>query len=97
LHIAEAKQHNIDFFIASFNGDYSFEEIEYLNKYSEKLEELIMGADFMTDEEKENLFINKITYSIKSDAINEAFTCGNGDVEGLIGDTNPVLMLKETR
>jgi len=68
-----------------------------LNKYGDKLEELIMGADFMTEDEKEELFINKITYKIKSDAINEAFTCGNGDVEGLIGDTNPVLMLKETR
>ena len=68
-----------------------------LNKYGDKLEELIMSADFMTEEEKENLFINKVTYNIKSDAINEAFTCGNGDVEGLIGDTNPVLMLKETR
>ena len=70
---------------------------ELLNKYSDKLEALIMSADFMTDEEKEELFVQKVTYSIKSDAINEAFTCGNGDVEGLIGDTNPVLMLKETR
>jgi len=68
-----------------------------LNKYSEKLEALIMSADFMTEEEKENLFVNKITYNIKADAINDAFTACNGDVEGLISDTNPVLMLKETR
>jgi hypothetical protein len=56
-----------------------------------------MSADFMTEEEKEELFVNKVTYNIKSDAINEAFTVGKGDVEGLISDTNPVLMLKETR
>lgn len=68
-----------------------------LNKHSEKLEALIMSADFLTDEEKENLFVNRVTYNIKTDAINEAFTVGNGDVEGLISDTNPVLMLKETR
>ena len=70
---------------------------DLLNKYSEKLEELIMSANFMTDEEKEELFINKVTYSIKQDAINEAFTVGNGDVEELIDNINPVLMLKETR
>lgn len=68
-----------------------------LNKYSEKLEELIMSADFMTDEEKEELFIEKVTYSIKPSAIDEAFTSGNGNVEDLINDINPVLMLKETR
>lgn len=70
---------------------------DLLNKYSEKLESLIMSADFLTEEEKEELFVNKITYNIKSDAINEAFTAGGGDVEGLISDINPVLMLKETR
>lgn len=68
-------------------------------KYAAKLEELIMGEanDFMSQEEKDELFTQKVTYNIKSDAINEAFTCGDGDVEGLISDTNPVLMLKETR
>lgn len=68
-------------------------------KYAEQLEKLILGEsnNFMTEEEKEELFTQKITYNIKSDAINEAFTCGDGDVEGLISDTNPVLMLKETR
>lgn len=67
---------------------------DLLNKYSEKLEALIMSADFMTDEEKEELFVNKVTYNIKNDAINEAFTAGNGNVEELISDVNPVLMLK---
>ena len=68
-------------------------------KYAEKLEELIMGEanDFMTQEEKDELFTNKVTYNIKSDAINEAFTAGNGNVDELIADVNPVLMLKETR
>lgn len=70
---------------------------DLLNKYSDKLEKLIMSADFMTDEEKEELFVDKVTYSIKSSAIDEAFTAGNGDVEELISDINPVLMLKETR
>jgi len=70
---------------------------DLLNKYSDKLEELIISADFMTDTEKNELFINKITYSIKAEAINEAFTSGNGDVDGLISDINPVLMLKETK
>lgn len=68
-----------------------------LNKYSDQLEELIMSADFMTDEEKERLFVEKVKYSIKSDAINEAFTFGNGDVEELISDLNPVVMLKQTK
>ena len=70
---------------------------DLLNKYAEKLEALIMSADFMTDSEKEELFVNKVVYNIKSDAINEAFTVGNGNVEELLSDTNPVLMLKETK
>jgi hypothetical protein len=70
---------------------------DLLNKYAEKLEALIMGNDFMDASEKEELFINKVTYNIKTDAINEAFTAGKGDVEGLISDINPVLMLKATR
>jgi len=70
---------------------------DLLNKYGDQLEELIMGADFMTEDEKEELFVDKVTYTIKSDAINEAFTVANGDVEELISDINPVLMLKETR
>ena len=67
-----------------------------LNKYADKLEELIMGADFMTEEEKEDLFVDKVTYKITADAINEAFTVGNGDVEELISEINPVMMLKAT-
>lgn len=74
----------------TFNND-------LLNKYADKLEALIMSADFMTDDEKEELFVNKVTYNVKADAINEAFTVGEGDVRGLISDINPVLMLKETR
>ena len=70
---------------------------ELLNKYSDKLEALIMSADFMTDDEKENLFVQKVTYNITANAIDEAFTCGKGDVEGLVSDIAPVLMLKETR
>jgi len=70
---------------------------DLFNKYAEKLEEFFSSATFMTDDEKERLFVNKVTYNIKADAINEAFTCGNGDVEGLISDIAPVLMLKETR
>ena len=69
---------------------------ELLNKYSEKLEALIMSADFMTEAEKEELFVQKVTYNIKSDAINEAYTT-TGNVEELISDISPVLMLKETR
>lgn len=69
---------------------------ELLNKYSEKLEALIMSADFMSESEKEELFVQKVTYNIKSDAINEAFTT-TGNVEELISDICPVLMLKETR
>jgi delta 1-pyrroline-5-carboxylate dehydrogenase len=68
-----------------------------LNKYSDELEELIMSADFMTDEEKENLFVEKVKFAIKSEAINEAFTSGSGDVEELITDLNPVIMLKQTK
>jgi len=70
---------------------------DLLNKYTEKLEALIMSANFMTEEEKEELFVNRVTYNIKSDAINEAFTCGDGNVEELITDIAPVLTLKETR
>lgn len=70
---------------------------DLLNKYSEKLEALIMSADFMTEAEKEELFVNKVTYNITSDAINEGCTWAKGDVRGLINDTNPVTMMKETR
>jgi hypothetical protein len=70
---------------------------DLLNKYADKLEALIMSADFMSESEKEELFVNKVVYNIKSDAINEAFTLNNGDVEGLLSDVNPVLMLKETK
>ena len=71
---------------------------DLLNKYSEKIEELFMKyADFMSDDEKMELFEIKSKFSIKSDAIDEAFICGNGDVEKLISDINPVLMLKEAK
>ena len=70
---------------------------DLFTKYADKLEALIMENDFMTEDEKEELFTDRVTYAIKSEAINEAFTAGNGDVEGLIADINPVLMLKETR
>jgi hypothetical protein len=70
---------------------------DLLNKYSDQLEALIMSADFMTEDEKESLFVQKVTYSITANAIDEAFTCGKGDVDGLISDISPVLMLKETR
>lgn len=70
---------------------------DLLNKYSDKLEALIMSADFMTEDEKEELFVQKVTYNIKSDAIDEAYTLAEGDVDGLMSDICPVLMVKETR
>jgi hypothetical protein len=68
---------------------------DLLNKYSSQLEELIMGAPFMTADEKESLFVEKVTYSIKSNAIDEGFTAANGNVEELLSDISPVLMLKD--
>jgi hypothetical protein len=70
---------------------------DILEKHSDKLEELIMNADFMTIDEKNDLFINKITYNIKPDALDDAFIIANGKVKELISDISPVLMLKETK
>ena len=70
---------------------------EILDKHSDKLEELIMSADFMTEDEKYELFINKITYSIKNEALDEAFILSDGNVGEFISDISPVLMLKDTK
>jgi hypothetical protein len=71
---------------------------DLLNKYGEKIEEMFMKyADFMSEDEKMELFEMKSKFSIKTDAIDEAFICGNGDVEQLVSDINPVLMLKEAK
>lgn len=71
---------------------------ELLDKYGEQIEAMFMKhANFMSDEEKFNLFELKTTFKIKADAIDEAFISGDGDVEKLISDTNPVFMLKEAK
>jgi len=70
---------------------------EILDKHNDKLEELIMSADFMTDDEKDDLFINKITYSIKNEALDDAFIIAKGNVNEFISDISPVLMLKDTK
>lgn len=68
-----------------------------LEKYADKFEELFSTADFLTDAEKEQLFVQKVTYNITPNAIDQAFISGNGNVEELISDISPVLMLKETK
>lgn len=68
-----------------------------LEKYADKFEELFANADFLTEDEKESLFVQKVTYNITSSAIDQAFISGNGNVEELISDVAPVLMLKDTK
>ena len=80
-----------------------------LDKYSKQLEELIMNSEFMSEEEKDELFINKTTYSINKDAIDKAFDINNNinesdelfenndPVKELINDIKPVVMLKDTK
>jgi hypothetical protein len=68
-----------------------------LEKYADKFEELFSNADFLTEAEKEQLFVQKVTYNITANAIDQAFISGNGNVEELISDISPVLMLKETK
>ena len=70
---------------------------DLLSKYSKELEKLIMSAKFMTDAEKEELFVERVTYSITEDAIENGFTTAKGDVEGLFSDINPVCNLKATK
>lgn len=71
---------------------------ELLDKYGEQIEELFMKyAKFMSDDEKMNLFEIKSVYKITPDAIDDAFIVANGDVEKLISDISPVMMLKETK
>lgn len=68
-----------------------------LEKYADKFEELFANADFLTEDEKESLFVQKVTYNITANAIDQAFISGNGNVEELISDISPVLMLKDTK
>jgi len=68
-----------------------------LEKYADKFEELFSNADFLTEDEKESLFLQKVTYNITPDAIDRAYISGNGNVEELISDISPVLMLKDTK
>jgi hypothetical protein len=68
-----------------------------LEKYADKFEELFSNADFLTEDEKESLFVQKVTYNITPDAIDRAYISGKGNVEELISDISPVLMLKDTK
>jgi len=68
-----------------------------LEKYADKFEELFANADFLTEDEKESLFVQKVTYNITPNAIDQAFISGDGNVEELISDISPVLMLKDTK
>lgn len=68
-----------------------------LEKYQEEISELIMGAEFMTDSEKEDLIVPTVTLSVKKGAINEAMTLGKGRVADFLGYIQPVLQLKQTK
>jgi len=68
-----------------------------LEKYQEKISEMIMSAGFMSDEEKEDLIVATNSFEIKKGAINEAMTLGKGEVADFLGSIQPVLQLKQTK
>lgn len=74
----------------SFNGS-------LLDKYQEKISEMIMKAKFMTDDEKSELIVASTAFAIKKGAINEAMTLGKGEIEDFLGEIQPVVQLKQTR
>ena len=68
-----------------------------LEKYSDEISELIMKAEFMSEEEKEELIVTTVALSVKKGAINEAMTIGKGEVADFLGSIQPVLQLKQTK
>lgn len=78
------------------NTIFAFNE-KLLDKYQENISELIMNADFMTDEEKEELIVATTNFAIKKGAINEAMTIGKGNIADFLGSIAPVLALKQTK
>lgn len=67
-----------------------------LGKYQDEISELIMGADFMSNDEKEDLIVPNVALNIKKGAINEAMTLGKGNVIDFLADIAPVVSLKQT-
>ena len=82
--------------IVDENVTYSFNN-ELLTKHQNKIEELLMSADFLTDDEKESLIVGSTKYNIKKGAIDDAVTVGKGMFVDYLGDIQPVVSLKQTK
>lgn len=67
-----------------------------LEKYADQISDLIMGADFMSDDEKGELVINTVKVEVVKGAIDEAMTLGKGKIEDYLSDISPVMALKQT-
>jgi len=74
----------------AFNGN-------LLEKYQEQISEMIMGAEFMSENEKEDLIVATNTFAVKKGAINEAMTLGKGEIADFLGSIMPVMQLKQTK
>lgn len=76
--------------VFSFNGD-------LLNEFQEQISDMIMNADFLSEDQKGSLIVANTTYAIKKGAINEAMTLGKGEVVDYLGEIQPVMQLKQTK
>ena len=82
--------------IVEENVTYSFNN-ELLTKHQDKIEELLMSADFLSEKEKEELIVGSTKYNVKKGAINDAMTVGKGKIVDFLGDIQPVVQLKQTK
>jgi hypothetical protein len=81
--------------VVTENTTYAFNGA-LLEEFQEQISEMIMKADFMSDEQKDELIVANTTFAVQKGAINDAMTIGKGDIEGFLSDLQPILALKQT-
>ena len=65
-----------------------------LDKYGEKLSELIENCPDIDDDDKAELIQARVTYTVSKGAIEKAFTWGKGKVTDFMRDIQPIFAMK---
>lgn len=78
------------------NTTYSFNPV-ILEKHLDKIADLLGNADFLSEDEKENILDAKVDYTIKKDVLDDFYTMKvekEVDIEDCIEDFAPVCQVK---
>lgn len=84
----------------SYGADVVTEKTEFvlnpvlLEKYGEVLSDLIQNSTDIADDDKDELFQAKVSYSVSKGAIEKAFTWGKGQVSQFMLDIQPIFAMK---